>query len=1145
MSFELTTQISNDGTIGDEEENVASPDSEYDDFLGVPDSLELSINEDGEPNRLKGKDEEGVDNKDCVGVIPFTAIHAPPVKFKSQNRNIFIPREEIFVKIVDNERSVTTHPLNPNLYTIEFTHGPFTWTIKKRYKHIQYLHNQLKIYRASLNIPFPSKSHRERRNSLKNLGSTRKKGRRIRGALPRFPNKPDGLVPYEHLGQRMSALEKYLDNLLKIEIYKRHPETISFMELSHLSFIADLGMKGKEGIVGKRTGSAGKASCNFCGLLEGMLCVRCNYFCTSLCGTWHSRHLIVKDTFVAYIRPKDGRVKSVILMDNRFEVSSGMYSTGVRNGLQIMNHSRQIVIKCWTRRKAKEWMEFIQNVARNEGSPFILANPHKSFAPYRSPISASWFVDGAGYMSAVADVLENAKEEIFIADWWLSPEIYMKRPMLNGHYWRLDNILQRKALEGVKVFVLIYKEVELAMGINSFYSKQKLVEKCPENIKVLRHPDHARVGIFLWAHHEKIVVVDQSIAFLGGIDLCYGRWDNNEHRLTDLDSVHQSSIYIPSKGKLTSTSSRRTTTPSIQKHALLPLAIATNTVAMATAKFISVLPLLNKEPPTPKPLPILKSGDPLMISPPQGMDSFKCNTPDSQRKNLFGMAKTTVDKVRYNVRMKRREWINMVYSPHEGESSDEEIEDVVDTATVDTPLGDGEGITCNSADIISDLSGTGKLWLGKDYTNFIVKDFANLERPYQDLVDRSTTPRMPWHDMGVMVQGATARDVARHFIERWNAIKLEKAKLNATYPFLLPKSYKNCSSSAQFVDTTYNVKCQVLRSVSSWSIGFLESDTKEQSIHEAYIQAISSAERFIYIENQFFITLATVEGGTVRNRIGETLLKRILRAHREGSVFRVFVVMPLLPGFEGEVGGSTGTALHAITHYNYASISRGKDSIFYQLIDAGIEDPSEYITFHGLRTHSRLNGTMVTELIYVHSKLMIVDDSTVICGSANINDRSMIATRDSEIAVIIHDQEFDECTLNGIPFQSGKFAGSLRKQLFREHLGLLQSNERINVDDPITKSFYRDIWCERSKRNTEIFEEVFHCIPSDKVVNFAMLRLYQEETPLCQSDPILAHQMVRNIKGHLVDMPLNFLCNETLKPTAGTVEGMMPTSLWT
>lgn len=49
-------------------------------------------------------------------------------------------------------------------------------------------------------------------------------------------------------------------------------------------------------------------------------------------------------------------------------------------------------------------------------------------------------------MSAVADALEGAKEEIFIADWWLSPEIFLKRPMMEGDYWRLDKILERKAV---------------------------------------------------------------------------------------------------------------------------------------------------------------------------------------------------------------------------------------------------------------------------------------------------------------------------------------------------------------------------------------------------------------------------------------------------------------------------------------------------------------------------------------------------------------------------------------------------------------------------------------------------------------------------------------------------------------------------
>lgn len=119
--------------------------------------------------------------------LPFTAIYNTSTNNKKQTCKIFIPGEEVHVKIIENERSVTTHPLNPNLYSIEFRHGPFVWTIKKRYKHIQYLHNQLKIYRASLNIPFPTKSHRERRNSMKNLKTEdEKKGRR--NVLPRYEN---------------------------------------------------------------------------------------------------------------------------------------------------------------------------------------------------------------------------------------------------------------------------------------------------------------------------------------------------------------------------------------------------------------------------------------------------------------------------------------------------------------------------------------------------------------------------------------------------------------------------------------------------------------------------------------------------------------------------------------------------------------------------------------------------------------------------------------------------------------------------------------------------------------------------------------------------------------------------------------------
>lgn len=80
------------------------------------------------------------------------------------------------------------------------------------------------------------------------------------------------------------------------------------------------------------------------------------------------------------------------------------------------------------------------------GLDFIQCNPHNSFAPYRTSTAASWFVDGENYMEAVANALENAQEEIFIADWWLSPEIYLKRSVVDQENWRLDKILERKAV---------------------------------------------------------------------------------------------------------------------------------------------------------------------------------------------------------------------------------------------------------------------------------------------------------------------------------------------------------------------------------------------------------------------------------------------------------------------------------------------------------------------------------------------------------------------------------------------------------------------------------------------------------------------------------------------------------------------------
>lgn len=58
----------------------------------------------------------------------------------------------------------------------------------------------------------------------------------------------------------------------------------------------------------------------------------------------------------------------------------------------------------------------------------------------------------------------------------------------------------------------------------------------------------------------------------------------------------------------------------------------------------------------------------------QKEDKVKCNTPELQRKNLFDVAKTTVDKVKSSVKTKRQELINMVYSSHEAYGDEDTVD---------------------------------------------------------------------------------------------------------------------------------------------------------------------------------------------------------------------------------------------------------------------------------------------------------------------------------------------------------------------------------------------------------------------------------------------------------------------------------------
>lgn len=129
----------------------------------------------------------------------------------------------------------------------------------------------------------------------------------------------------------------------------------------------------------KRTGSTqpGQTGCDCFGCFHLSACVRCNHLCQEfMCAKWRTRWLFVKETCFGYINPKDGQVRSVVLFDQGFEISSGVYSSGMRNGMQIMTSSRQLYFKCWTKRKSKEWMQYIKEIASNDGKTFFFIVRH-------------------------------------------------------------------------------------------------------------------------------------------------------------------------------------------------------------------------------------------------------------------------------------------------------------------------------------------------------------------------------------------------------------------------------------------------------------------------------------------------------------------------------------------------------------------------------------------------------------------------------------------------------------------------------------------------------------------------------------------------------------------------------------------------
>ncbi|KAL3344321.1 hypothetical protein AABB24_023649 [Solanum stoloniferum] len=374
--------------------------------------------------------------------------------------------------------------------------------------------------------------------------------------------------------------------------------------------------------------------------------------------------------------------------------------------------------------------------------------------------------------------------------------------------------------------------------------------------------------------------------------------------------------------------------------------------------------------------------------------------------------------------------------------------------------------------------------------------FRDLDTVFKDDVHQpnfppgTKAPREPWHDLHCRIDGPAAYDMLINFAQRWRRatkwrefsflkktmarwhddamLKIERISWILSPAFAVSKERTEIPEDDPELyvsreDHTENWHVQIFRSIDSGSVqGFPRStDVAEEqnlisskdlvvdkSIEAAYIQAIRSAQHFIYIENQYFLGSSyawpSYKDAGADHLVPMELALKIANKIRSKERFCVYVVMPMWPE-----GDPKSTTMQEILYWQsqtmqmmYQVIARELKSM--QLLDS---HPLDYLNFYCLgnreaNAQSSCDAEKVSDsfkfqrfMIYVHAKGMIVDDEYVIMGSANINQRSLAGSKDTEIAMGAYQPHHSWGKKQQHP--RGQIYG-YRMSLWAEHLGTLE-----------------------------------------------------------------------------------------------------------
>ncbi|XP_075656523.1 phospholipase D gamma 1-like [Castanea sativa] len=343
-------------------------------------------------------------------------------------------------------------------------------------------------------------------------------------------------------------------------------------------------------------------------------------------------------------------------------------------------------------------------------------------------------------------------------------------------------------------------------------------------------------------------------------------------------------------------------------------------------------------------------------------------------------------------------------------------------------------------------------------------------------------PREPWHDLHCRIEGPAAYDILTNFEERWQKASqphgLEKLIKASSHDDALLKIERipDIIGIAEFPCQTQNDPegwhVQVFRSIDSNSVKGFPEDPKDamsmnllcgknvlidMSIHTAYVKAIRAAQKFIYIENQYFLGSSynwdSHRDLGANNLIPMEIALKIVNKIKANQRFSAYIIIPMWPE-----GVPTSIPIQRILYWQHKTMQMMYEMIYNALKEVGLEnkyEPQDYLNFFCLgnreapdtedssgarnsaavKTPQALTQKSRRFMVYVHSKGMIVDDEYVILGSANINQRSMEGTRDTEIAMGAYQPYHTWASKRSRPH--GQIYG-YRVSLWAEHIGALE-----------------------------------------------------------------------------------------------------------